>query len=212
MSVCLPSAAVLFGFLGTCVGTLIYELPRFAICTHLLVLHLPLFGVLVMLLAVCVGMLFESRRPQFAIRQLLVLWLPFNWHAIEIPSMCHSPARLPVGSLFLCSPSCSVCPPASFYVLALLSCNIRTGNTQKFVLVKAKVKPQHSEGKKSVQIVPSHGQQRHLSFILHSLNEKAESGGASANSFLHSTLPSEPCGELECPVSRKVSLTLSLLG
>lgn len=135
-----------------------------------------------------------------------------HWCAIEISSVCHPPARLPVGSSFLCSPSCSACPPASFYVLVLLSCKIRTGNTQKFVLVKTKVKPQHSEGQKCVQIVPSHGQQRHLSFILQSLNEKAESEGASAISFLHLTLPSEPCGELGYPASGKVSLTFPLLG
>lgn len=103
---------------------------------------------------------------------------PLCWCAIEIPSTCHSPARLPVDSSFFYSPCCSVCPPASFYVLVLVSCKIPTGNTQKFVLVKTKVKPQHSEENKCVQIVPSHGQQRHLSFILHGFNKKAESEGS----------------------------------
>lgn len=94
LSDCLPSAAVLSGLLGTCIGALIYELPRFAICTHLLVLYLPLIGMLLMLLAFCVGMLFESRHPQFA---FLGCWcsgfppLVCNWNLISVPPTCQAP-------------------------------------------------------------------------------------------------------------------------
>jgi len=172
------------------------ELPRPAVCSHLLVLHLPLAGVLLMLLAFCVGVRFESRHPQLAVGALASL----RGRAIELPSTRSSAARLPVGRWFLCSPSCSVCPPTSLCVLVLLSCKIPTGNTQKFMLVKTEVQPQHSGVNEcSKSAIPWTAKA--------SVSYSTQLEGTAGTCSLRLARPSEPGGELGCPVSRRGSLT-----
>ena len=101
LALCLPSPAVLFGLLDTCIGT-------------------PMSPINLQSVLICLCFAFShwSASHTFGHTYWHAAWIraplqstgilaSLTWHTIEIPSFCHSPVMIPVVSLFLCSPTCS---------------------------------------------------------------------------------------------------------